>query len=366
MEWTDYPRVALALLLVLTNVGLFAAMSTSGVAYGPYNSEWDGGASVRQEVSTAGATPELVRTTGAYVEAETDSVGFVVSPTRSYEPRDVARIRQFVTRGGTLVVAGEAVNESAERSATNDLLAGLDVRTRLNGTTVRDAQNNYRNGSLPRATNVSDHPLVDGVDRLTLNYGTVLDVPDEQAVGREARPAVLVSTAQSSYLDDNDDGELNDTEPLGSFPVAVAEPVGDGRVVVVSDASVFTNAMLEQDGNAAFARALSANATTAMLDYSHRPPLAPLTYSLLVVRSTPIVQVALAALSLALVALWARWPATTASTVVRRRLERGQHSTERTLDEDDVVAFVRDRHPEWDTERVRRVSQHIIRRREDQ
>jgi len=365
MDWTDYPRVALVTLLVITNAGLFVAMSTTGAAYGPYNAEWDGGSMLRQEVDATGATPELVRTTGSYVEADSDGVAFVLSPTDAYDTRDVARVQQFVTRGGTLVVAGESTNATDGTTTTNDLLAGLDVATRLNGTTVRDAQNNYRNDSLPRATNVSDHRLVDGVDRLTLNYGTVLDVP-ERAAGGANRPTVLARTASSAYLDENGDGELNDTEQLGSFPVAAVEPVGDGRVVVVSDASVFTNAMLEQQGNAAFTRALAANASTAMLDYSHRPPLAPLTYAVLVVRGTPLAQVTLAALALGLVALWARWPETAASRVVRELLERGRPSTDSTLDEGDVISFVREQHPDWDIERVRRVSQHIIRQREEQ
>ena len=213
MDWTDYPRVALVTLLVITNAGLFVAMSTTGAAYGPYNAEWDGGSMLRQEVDATGATPELVRTTGSYVEADSDGVAFVLSPTDAYDTRDVARVQQFVTRGGTLVVAGESTNATDGTTTTNDLLAGLDVATRLNGTTVRDAQNNYRNDSLPRATNVSDHRLVDGVDRLTLNYGTVLDVP-ERAAGGANRPTVLARTASSAYLDENGDEQLTANEVL--------------------------------------------------------------------------------------------------------------------------------------------------------
>ena len=49
----------------------------------------------------------------------------------------------------------------------DELLAALGTGVRLDGTVVRDSQNNYRNASLPRATNVSDHRLVDGVDQVT-------------------------------------------------------------------------------------------------------------------------------------------------------------------------------------------------------
>ncbi|WP_262180186.1 DUF4350 domain-containing protein [Haloarcula laminariae] len=360
MEWQDYPRVALIILFLVTNVGLVTAMSTSTAAYGPYNSAWDGGTELRDQTRSAGAEPKIATSTSAYVDSGADSVAFVIAPTATYNAADIARLRQFVSRGGTLVVAGEGTN------ATNDLLGGLDVETRLNGTRVRDDQSNYRNASLPRATNVSEHSLVNDTDALTLNRGTVLDVPERDVTDNPAdRPTVLIRTASSAYLDTNGNGTLDDTESVGSYPVAVTEPVGSGRVIVVSDASVFTNAMLEQEGNAAFTRAVSRNATTALLDYSHRPPLPALTYVLLVIRSTPAAQALLAAVVLGIIALWARRPAVRVPESLRSLVGDDQPAVDTTLTEADVTEFVRERHPEWDGDRIERVSQHIIRRREE-
>lgn len=364
MDWTAYPRLALVALLVLTNVGLVVGLSASSTAYGPYNADWKGGEDVRHTLRDAGATPRLAVETDAYVDTGGDAVAFVLSPTTDYGPRDVTRVRQFVSRGGTLVVAGERTN----RNATNRLLARLDVATRLNDTAVLDEQNDYRNASLPRATNVSEHPLTDGVDALTLNHGTVLNVPErETTFGASARnqPTVLVRTAPVAYLDRNGNGTLDDDEPIGSFPVAAVEPVGSGRVVVVSDASVFTNAMLDREGNAAFVRAVTRNATTTILDYSHRPPLPPLTYTLLVVRGTPLLQSGLALLVLGAVGLWAWRP--TIPLALPDALARALGLTDSDpdldvgLDESEALTVLRSRHPEWDDERLRRVSQHIIR-----
>ncbi|WP_254272345.1 DUF4350 domain-containing protein [Haloarcula marina] len=357
MDWTDYPAVALVCLLVVCNLALVVAMSTSGVAYGPYNSDWDGGTDLREVVSVTGADPEIGTSTSAYVDADANEVAFVLAPTESYGPTDVTRVRQFVSRGGTLIIASERAN------TTNELLAGLDTETRINGTTVLDDQTNYRNATLPRATNVSEHALVTDVEALTLNRGTVLDVPEREGpVQRIERPTVLVRTTSVAYLDRNGNGALDDNETIQSYPVAAVESVGTGRVIVVSDASVFTNTMLEREGNAAFARAVSQNATTALLDYSHRPPLPPLTYALLAVRATPLAQVVIALSLLGSVALWARRP-----TLELAELIDGDDppAPDRTLTEAEVVAFVRERHPDWDRERVERVSQHIIRQRQD-
>ncbi|WP_324666120.1 DUF4350 domain-containing protein [Haloarcula sediminis] len=360
MDWQDYPRVVLIVLFLLTNVGLVTAMSTSTTAYGPYNAAWDGGTELQEQTQSAGAEPEIATSTTAYIDSGSDSVAFVLAPTATYTGGDIARLRQFISRGGTLVVAGERAN------STNDLLAGLDVETRLNGTRVRDDQSNYRNASLPRATNVSDHSLVNDTDALTLNRGTVLDVPERNVTDNPSdRPTVLVRTASSAYLDTNSNGNLDDSEPIGSYPVAATESVGSGRVVVVSDASVFTNAMLEQEGNAAFTRALSRNATTALLDYSHRPPLPALTYTLLGVRSTPIAQALLGAIILGTIALWARRPTGYVPESLRSLGTDDQSVVDTTLTEADITEFVSERHPEWESDRIERVSQHIIRRREE-
>ncbi|WP_324759611.1 DUF4350 domain-containing protein [Haloarcula montana] len=361
MDWTDYPRVALVVLLVLTNLGLVVAMSTSGVAYGPYNADWNGGAELRETTQAAGAAPQLARTTDPYIETRGEGVAFILAPTTEYNARDAARVRQFASSGGTVVVAGE----NGSPNATNRLLAGLDVETRLNGTLVLDEQNNYRNASLPVATNVSDHPLVAETDGLTLNRGTVLDVPDREFGTDQRDVQVLVRTTEASYLDRNRNYTLDDEEPIGSYPVATVEPVGQGRVVVVSDASVFTNSMLDREGNAAFVRGVSQNASVALLDYSHRPPLPPLTYALLVVRGTPGLQALIATLALAAIALWSRRPSIPIPATLDRIRGSEPPETTDSLSESDIVAYIRDRHPEWDTDRVERVSQHIIRRRDE-
>ncbi|MEA5406515.1 DUF4350 domain-containing protein [Haloarculaceae archaeon H-GB2-1] len=182
----------------------------------------------------------------------------------------------FRTGPSVRLARWDARRRGEGRNTTNQLLSNLGVETRFNGSALRDDQNNYRNASLPRATNVSDHPLVSDVDALTLNKGTVLDVPERETFGDTSDgPTVLVRTSPVAYLDRNQNQTLDDDERIDSYPVAAVEAVGQGRVVVVSDASIFTNAMLEQEGNAAFVGALSENATTAMIDYSHRPPLPP-------------------------------------------------------------------------------------------
>jgi hypothetical protein len=354
----DYQRAVLLALLVVLNLALVGAVVTSSTPYGPYNGAWDGGSELRM---TAGddAALTLAHSTAAYTDVRPrETVSFVVAPQSSYSAADRARVRQFVQRGGTLVVA-------TEDNRTNDLLSALDVSTRIDGHLVRDDRENYRGPSLPVATNVVDSNFTDGVDSLTLNYGSVLQVPrsgTETLTGTEAwEGRILVNTSGFAYLDRNRNESLDENETLAERPVAVAEPVGQGKVVVVSDGSVFTNAMLEREGNAQFLRNLAGSRERAVLDYSHGHPLPPLVFALLVVRDLPLLQVGLGLAVLAAIALWMR------GVEIPSSILGGDEATEAAdvgrLDADELSAMLAAEHPDWDRDRIEDMTKAIIRRR---
>jgi hypothetical protein len=350
------PRVVLLALLVVLNAGLLGAVSTSSAAYGPYNGEWDGTSSVRSIAETEASTTIAHRTTTYETARPNGSVAFVIAPQQRYSATDVARVRRFVARGGTLVVA------SAD-NRTNRLLAALGVDARLDGRLVRDDQEHYRNASLPVATPVAGAPLTEDVEQLTLNYGTVvrnesLESDDEE----DAPPRVLVNTSSYSYLDTNRNGQLDDAERLASRPVVVSESVGAGSVVLVSDASVFTNAMVDRTGNRRFVEGNAAQHRHVVLDYSHGHPLPPLVYGLLVVRSSPAAQFAIGIVAVAAVLVWRRRPSLPA--VGSDREDPTALSAEtRSLDAEEIVTFLSSEHPDWEADRVERVAKAIIRSR---
>jgi len=345
----DYPHALLLVVLSSVLVGLVVGFSSSTVALGPYNSDWNGGSEVRTQLDANETTVEIGLSTDVYEShPPADTVAFVLGPADQYGSADRERLASFVSRGGTLVVA-------SANNDTNDLLAALDVSARIDGTPVRDEETHFRGPGLPRATNVADHERMRDVEQLTLNHGTVLDDGDG---------TVLARTTNLSYLDVNRNETLDDDEPLDTFPVAVVESVDAGTVVVVSDGSLFTNAMLEQEGNRQFVRNLAADHERAVLDYSHGEPLPPLTYAFLVVRSTPLLQFLLGTAGIGLVALWGYGiPAGR----VRNLVDSG-HSGGDSIDPDaeTIAAYLADRHPDWEQRRIRRVTKVITRRQQQE
>ncbi|NUC72793.1 DUF4350 domain-containing protein [Haloterrigena sp. SYSU A558-1] len=347
----DWPRVLLAALSATVVVALLVAAATSSAAFGPYNPSWDGTSELRQQTASAsGAESELIRDTARYGDYEpNETVAFVVAPDETYADEDVDRIRQFVDNGGTLVVL--------ENFGTNGnrLLADVGAETRTDGAVLRDEQEYYRGPTMPVATGVENHTYTEGVDQLTLNYASALETDEEEAT-------VLVRTSEYAYRDVNRNDELDDNETLDSYPVAAVENVSEGQVVVVGDPSIAINAMIDEPDNAAFLQRLSADADHVLIDLSHSEDLPPLTAAVLTVRELPLLQVLLGAAGIAGIATLSRRRLRPSLERVRTRLARRNDPADASVavpSADDVderrAAALRDRHPDWDEDRVRRV-----------
>ncbi|MFB6296227.1 MAG: DUF4350 domain-containing protein [Halobacteriales archaeon] len=354
----NYPRAVLAGLVVVVVLALGVAASTSGAAFGAYNPAWDGASDLRAVGTDAGAEVEIARNVSAYGATDPDdTVAVVLSPDRPYTLPEAARLRAFVEAGGTLLVAEDFGPHG------NDLLAALGVTARFDGDPLRDERNYYRAPALPEAGVVSEHPLTEGVDALTLNHGTAVEPGDA---------TVLVRTSEFSYVDRNRNGALDDAETLRSSPVVAVEPVGTGRVIAVGDPSLLINAMLERPGNRAFAENLLGSREAVLLDHSHTADIPPLRLALLVLRDAPFLQALVGALGIGAIGLWARGDAGR----VRDRLgelagRAGVPGFDRSLagrDADrhpglsrgELRAYLAERHPEWDDERVERVIRGVL------
>ena len=336
----NYPRLLLYVLVSVVVVGMVVAAGSSATSFGAYNARWDGASELRETATHAGSEATIVRNVSQYGESSTrKSVSLVLSPDRPYTESERTRLRQFVRNGGTLVVAEDFGPNG------NTLLDAVGATARFDGTLLRDERHNYRAPTLPIATDVSNHSLTEDVDRLTLNRGTVIE---------PGSASVLVRSSEFSYLDSDGAGTISENESLSKRPVATVENVSNGRVVAVSDPSLFINTMLDQPDNRQFVRNLFGSGESVLLDYSHTAEIPPLALALIVVRDAAWLQAGLGAAMLAVVAVWSRGlagRAIQASRHLRHRESRGEAEA-RT---EDLVAYVKRQHPDWDEERVRRI-----------
>jgi len=352
----NYPRTLLAVLAVAVVLATAVGASTSGAAFSAYNPAWDGASDLRGVATDAGAEVDLIRNTSAYDGADpNDTVAVVLSPDRPYTPGEYARLRSFVRAGGTILVAEDF------GPGGNGLLEALNASARFDGGPLRDERNYYRAPALPEAGNVSDHPLTDGVETLTLNYGTPVE---------PGNATVLVRTSEYGYVDRNRNEDLDDSETLRSYPVATVEPVGEGRVVAVGDPSLLINAMIDREGNRAFATNVLGSRERVLLDYSHTARIPPLSLALLVLRETPLAGALLGAVGIGAIGLWVRGDVDALREGARNAAGRAgvpgfdAAASDRDrgpgLSASELRAYLAERHPEWEDERVERVIRGVL------
>ena len=285
----DLPRLFLVGLTLSTLLAVGVVMSTSSTAFGVSNPSWEGTSSLRQQASAVGSDPVVVTNTSDYTQIDpSSSVSVILSPERPYASGETADVRAFVRSGGTLVVAEDF------GSHTNPLLASLGVQTRVDGRPLRDERRYYRSPDIVVATDVSEHALTGGVTQITLNHGTALRPNDSR---------VLVNSSPFAYLDTNRNSSLDGTESIRTYPVVTVEAVGEGRVVVVSDPSMFINAMLDRPGNERFVRSVFSGHETVLLDYSHRGSLPPLTAAAIAVQQSDLLRAVVGFAGIGIVAL---------------------------------------------------------------
>ncbi|WP_254546098.1 DUF4350 domain-containing protein [Halomarina pelagica] len=348
----DPPRAGLAVFALLVVAGVGVAAGTSGASFGLYNFGWDGASELRALSEDADARPVVVRSTAAYERLPANgTLAIVLSPDEGYAANESARLREFVRRGGTLVVAEDFGAHG------NELLAAVGASSRVDGRLLRDERHNYRSPALPVATNVENVSAA-GTKNLTLNYGTAV---------RPNGANVLVSSSGYAYLDADGDARPDPGEPMESHPVVTSERLGEGRVVVVSDASALINAMLDRPGNRAFVASLVSGHERVVLDYSHSERFPPLAVAVLALRESAILQVVLGTLLVGLVGAWARWPTLRGRGVVAELRARATGERydppEIGLRREEVVAYLAREHPEWDERRVERVASAVVDRR---
>lgn len=336
-----YPRVLLVALVGVVLVATLVGLSTSSTAFGSYNPAWEGTSEVREIAASSGGPMVIGQSTTVYSGQDpSQSTAVIFSPTAEYSPEAVERIETFLRAGGTVVLA-EDFNQPA-----NALLDDLAVESRFDGRLIRDERRHSRSPAFPVVRPVSNASLTADVSRLTFNHGT--------AITPGPNSTVLVNTSGYAYFDTNRNGELDDAETVRERPAVVQESVGDGTLVLVSDPSVFINAMLKEPDNRQFAENVAGSSETVIFDYSHRAGVPWAVAVVLTIADSAWLQYLVALLLVgAAGGLWWRqtlgldWRESTATPPVG-------------LSEEELSERLTTRHPEWDAARVERVAKGIM------
>ena len=181
----------------------------------------------------------------------------ILIPYIEFEPSELENVRDFVTGGGTLVLADDY-------GFGNQVLEHLGIEARFSGQVILDPLFNYKNEWLPRIYHLTSTSVTGNVDSLVFNHATCL-------VGVEADDALALSSS-FSFLDLNDNQEWDDGEPTGPLPVMARYNLAAGQIILISDPSIFINSMGTVDDNYSIIENIAGITVSRLLiDQSHLP-----------------------------------------------------------------------------------------------
>ena len=342
----SYPRLLLITLCVALAVTLFMMAGSSSASLGTYNTQWDGTAEIRAVADDAEAETTIIQNTSRYAQPPpNETVAVVLSPTETYADSEIGAVRSFVRSGGTLLVAEDYGDGG------NELLSAVGADARIDQRPLRDERRAGPSPAFPRATPVANHTYLAGVEGLMLNHGSVVN---------PGSATTLVRSSEFSYLDQNQNNALDDEEELSSWPVVTIEEVGAGTVVVVSDPSIFLNSMLDRSDNAALLENIVGTHQTVLIDVSHSTALPPLVALRFLFQQSGIAAFVGGCMSLLALGVVLK-PLDIAN---RLRAWETDKTTPPTISSDDISAAVRRRHPDWDEERVDRVTDRLMKHKQ--
>jgi len=343
----------IAAVIIVALVASVSLLNTTKDDFSTYNTAWNGASDAKGLAPGDGYTTRSVFALSE-IGSSGDGVLFMLNPSRSvsFSGSDVSTIRSFVRNGGVLVLANDVGNGNA-------VLSGLGVlgQARFNGSLLEDNVSRGVDAAHPLITDINASGLTAGVHVLYFNYGTALDVSGTNVT-------VLARSAPTSYLAAHAGGNVNAT--TGAHPVLATLHYGNGRIVLLSDPSVFINNMLGRAGNQQLLTSMLANLTggnTAvpiMFDESHRasPPVLSLLYDR--INADDSVKYTVVVLASAAFVLGIN-----ASALVRRRQPKDSGPTPVgvPVNEEAVIADIIRGHPEWRLARVKGFLKQLQQRR---
>ena len=224
---------------------LHPASTTAEYDYSIYNPEWNGCSTLKSIIEGEGYHVRTVISTVHFLSRlKGSAVLVIIGPSTRITYSEAEAIVEFIRRGGSLLLA--------DKGGLSNMLARM-LGFSFNGAPLLDVGSYTKNPNYPVVALTETHNISYGVDYIVLNHPTGLH---REALPEDLYGVVIVARSSSaSWLDENHNERWDVGEEEGSFiPVVIAFNFGNGRVVLVSDPTVFTNDMIRYGGNLAFAK----------------------------------------------------------------------------------------------------------------
>ncbi|NMB78204.1 MAG: DUF4350 domain-containing protein [Methanomicrobiales archaeon] len=209
---------------------LVVHLSANNMEFSRYNAGWNGTSSFFFDLDRHQTID--IRKPGELAGYPGNTTLLIIAPHRAPTTEELAAYSAFLKDGNTIFLADDF-------GTGNAILAGIGSRITIlpgNLSSLDRAYPDPYSVIVYRATEDGPVPLPVS---LALNRPAPL----------EGGSSLMLSSVMS-WVDLNGDKRLNLGEGMGTFPVMTTETVGSGRIIVLSDPSIFINSMYSQAENA--------------------------------------------------------------------------------------------------------------------
>jgi hypothetical protein len=276
--------ILLGAVLILT-----VHLSANDLEFSRYNNDWNGTSDFFAGLDRHQVV--MITDPAQLASYRNNTILLVIAPFRQPKAAEISAYRAFAERGNTLFLADDF-------GTGNSILRGLDSRIIILEGNLSSIDQEYADPYSVAVYRRANGSITTRAMTLVLNRPAALD-------GGET----IFMTSLLSWIDENGDKRINADEVMGQFPVMAEEQIGRGKLIVLSDPSIFINAMQEPDqtgDNRLFIQDLVTGNRTVLIDQmnSRTRDAEGISEILHLIRTTISIELLILAL-LVLTAVWA-------------------------------------------------------------
>ena len=262
--------IIISIVLLILFFSLSAPIVTTNADFSVYNPGWNGCSDLAVKTNQMGKfTPNLElenkksmdvtqKDLTEYSLSANDTSLVILGPKQRFTESESEYVHNFMKKGGVVVL-------SDDFGQANTLLNDLNTSSRFIGDPVLDLSFEKK-PDFGVAFNVRDSEITQNVSFVLLNKPTGI-VPDKNSTS-------YLNTSEASWVDRNNNGIHDPDESRRHIPLLTMENYGDGKLILVSDPSIFINSMRDQLDNKVLTNNIlnytSAGRENVVFDESHR------------------------------------------------------------------------------------------------
>jgi len=221
--------VVAGLVIIASALLLTVHVSSNALEFSRFNTGWNGTSSFFGDIDRHHET--AVYDPSGIASSAGPGLLLIIAPERQPGSQEISAYRAFLARGNTIILADDF-------GTGNKILNGIGSSVSILPGNLSSVDREYADPYSVVVYGVSNGSFVTTGTKLVTNRPAAID----------GGTPLLMSSALS-WIDTNGDKKINSDEAMGNFAVMVHENVGAGNLIVLSDPSIFTNAMYDAPEN---------------------------------------------------------------------------------------------------------------------